>query len=506
MTEFWKSIPAWPSAILKSLFTPQPQGKMRFAAAAWIVFLYLLGAYWFGVFFNWGDHTLFFQDWADITGPRTEFLRTAVKSGQLPLHISDPSTMHGNTIRYLTVPDTLISPQILLLARFSIQRFNYINVLLFYTLGFAGLLALRRKFHLSIFALAVLTLLFNFNGDLLAHFSVGHMTWIGTFLFPWFALLIFRLLEGDHSWKWIFWMSSLMAVIWLQGSFHQFLWLLIFLGLIGLFVPGCFWMIVRSGFFVLLLSAFRILPSIMLVGKYGASYISGYPTFFSLWDSLINITNLTGTYFYFPPGYEGVSPWETANFIGILGTIFMLYFGLVRGMLVRQAPFQKLLLPLGGMLLLSMGQFFGYLRMIPIPLIQGERVGTRIISVVLVFLFIFAAERLQRWLDSSAISTDAEPPSLNSTGILPAWVLQGSLLLAFSMEMMELWINLKTWSIPNAVKEFWWVYYDVDKWYVKNNWADTTYLALVFGGLALSLITFAALALIAWRRSRKVET
>ena len=488
VTEFWKSIPAWPTAILKSLFTPQPQGKMRFAAAAWIVILYFLGVYWFGVFFNWGDHTLFFQDWADITGPRTQMLRTAAQQNQLPLHISDPSTMHGNTYRFLTVPDTLISPQYLLLKRFSIPRFYFINVILFYTLGFAGLLVLRRKFRLSVMAFAVLTMLFNFNGNILAHFSVGHMTWLGYFLFPWFAWLTFRLLEGDRSWKWILMMSTLMFIIWLQGSFHQFLWLLIFLVLIGLFVPGTFWMMARTGVFVLLMSSFRILPAILLYGRYGASYITGYPTLFVLWDSLVHIANPTGGgIITFPPGIEGVSPWEMTSFIGLFGTGFTIYFGLIQGTLSSKSPFQKLFLPIGGMLVLSIGQFFGYLRLLPIPLIQGERVGTRIISVVLAFLFIIGAERLQRWLELRNIK------NISHIGLL----------LAFGIAMMELWTNLKIWSIPNAVKDFWWVYYDVEKWYVKNNWEDTIYLYLIFGGVALSLLTFAGLTLLSLKENQK---
>jgi hypothetical protein len=474
------------AALADSLFQAQPGGKTRITAWAWLAVLYAIGILWFGVFFNWGDHTLFFQDWADITGPRTQFLRDAVKTLQLPLHISDPSTMHGNTIRYMTVPDTLISPQFLLLGRFSVQRFNFINVLLFYTLGFAGLLLLRQKFRLSVIAFSVLAMLFNFNGNILAHYTVGHMTWTGYFLFPWFAWLIFRLLEGERSWKWTWWMSSLMFVIWLQGSFHQFLWLLIFLGLIALFIPGTFWYIIRCGVLIILMSAFRLFPAILLYGTYGASYITGYPTLYALWDSLVSITNPLTTN-YFPQGIEGVSPWETTNFIGLVGVVFLVYFGLVRGMLSSQSPFQKLLLPLGGMLLLSMGQFFGYLRLLPIPLIQGERVGTRIISVVLVFLFIFGAERMQRWLDQGGAES----------------IRQAGLLLAFALMMMELWINLKIWSIPNAVQLYWWVYFDRHKWFVRNDFSDSTYLALLAGGLALSLITFVVLAVLARREKSR---
>jgi hypothetical protein len=473
------------SFLLDSLFLAQTKGKTRALALIWLAALYAIGILWFGIFFNWGDHTLFFQDWADITGPRTQILRDAVQTLQLPLHISDPSTMHGTTLRFLTVPDTLISPQFLLLGRFSVQRFNFLNVLLFYTLGFVGLLVLRQRFKLSVMAFGVMALLFNFNGNILAHFTVGHMTWTGYFLFPWFAWLVFRLIDGERSWKWTLWMSSLLFVIWLQGSFHQFLWLLLFLGLLALFVPNSFWFIMRAGVLIILMSSFRLFPAILLYGSYGASYITGYPTLYNLWNSLVNITHPLSTP-YFPPGIEGVSPWETANFIGVLGVGFIGYFGLARAILARKAPFQKLLLPLGGMLLLSMGQFFGYLRLLPIPLLQGERVGTRIISVVLVFLFIIGAERFQRWLDFGGLDRFR----------------QAGLIVAFGLMGMELWTNLQIWSIPNAVKVYWWVYFDRKKWFVRNDFSDSTYIALIVGGLALTVITFAGLALLAWREKR----
>jgi len=342
--------------------------------------------------------------------------------------------------------------------------------------------------RLSLFTFSSLFFLYNFNGNILSHLSVGHATWVGYFLFSWFVLLIYRLIEGDHTWRWCFQMSLLMFVIWLQGSFHQFLWLLLMLGLVGLCVPGKFWVMFRAGFFVLLMSAFRILPAILLYGKYGASYISGYPTLDSLWNALVNLASPTGIPFI-TPGGEGISAWEVNSFIGLLAALWMLYFGLVRGLFSKDAPARVLMLPLGGMLLLSMGQFFGYLRLLPIPLIQGERVGTRIISVVLVFLFVMAAERCQRWLENVKERTYA----------------QIALGLGFILTLMELWTDSNFWMISNAVKIFWWVYYDAHRWFVKNNYKDTTYLWLVFGGLAISIATIAGLGLAAWLERKRLR-
>jgi hypothetical protein len=283
---------------LASLLQANPSKAYRWLAVVCLAVLFLIGIAWFGSFFEWGNHTLEYFDWADISGPRFQFLRTALRAGEFPLHISDPSTLHGATLRYLAVPDAFISPQYLLLYRLSIQRFNLVNVWLLYALGFAGMLVLRSRLRLSVISFAVIFFMFNFNGHLLAHYSVGHATWGGYFLFPWFVWLVLRLLDGDRSWGLTFGISALLFVIWLQGSFHQYVWLLMFLAGLGIFVPRTFWMVLRTGAFTLLASAFRILPSILLLGKYSASFDSGYPTLFSVWDSLVKVTDpMNSTYF-----------------------------------------------------------------------------------------------------------------------------------------------------------------------------------------------------------------
>jgi hypothetical protein len=454
----------------------------------WIAGLYLLGIFVFGDFFEWGGHTLEYHDWANVTGPRFLFLRTAVKSGQFPMHISDPSTLHGWTLRYLSVADAYISPQLVLLFRLSIQRFNLANVWLLYSLGFAGLLALRARLRLSPVAFAVPFLLFNFNGHILAHYSVGHATWGGYFLFPWFAWLVLRLLDGDRSWRWTLGMAALLFIIWLQGSFHQFVWLLILLALIGIFVRGTFWAVVRAGFFTFLISAFRILPSTLLYGETSTAFINGYPSLYALWDSLVNLEFSVSSPFFIKGLGEGVGTWETTAYIGLLGGLFLLYFGLYRGLLKRNSPFSPLLLPLGIFLLLCMGQIFNILRTLPIPLLEGERVATRMFSVVLAFGLIFAAERFQRWLDESS------PPL-----VLPAS------LLALALIAFELWQDLNIWRISNGDKDFW-IEFNDTKWYVKNNPSDTIYYWLVFGGLAISLLTFIVLAFLSWREKRVTAT
>jgi hypothetical protein len=105
----------WLQSVAGSLFQAELPKDRRWIAVVWLVGLYILGLFWFGLFFEKGSFTMEFEDWSQITAPRLQFLRTALKDGQLPLHISDAKTMNNSTTRYLSVPDTFISPQLVLL-------------------------------------------------------------------------------------------------------------------------------------------------------------------------------------------------------------------------------------------------------------------------------------------------------------------------------------------------------------------------------------------------------
>ena len=235
--------------LFDNLCLAEPAKSRRWILVVFLIGLYAAGFVWFGKFFDWGNHKLTFQDWAEITAPRYQFLKTAMKAGEIPYNISDSSPLHEWTQRFLVVPDTFFSPQMVLLRSMTIPFFNLVNIWLSYSLGFLGLLCLRSRLRLSVIAFTPLFLLFNFNGHILAHLAIGHETWSGYFLFPWFIWLALRLVDGDRSWKWTLEMAVLLFVIWLQGAFHQYVWLLIMLGLLGIFIPRTFWSVVRAGIF-----------------------------------------------------------------------------------------------------------------------------------------------------------------------------------------------------------------------------------------------------------------
>ena len=101
-------------------------------------------------------------------------------------------------------------------------------------------------------------------------------------------------------------------------------------------------------------------------------------------------------------------------------------------------------------------------------------------------MFIFgqflAAERLQRWLDGGAQKPIILPASLLGLGLI-----------AFDQRQ-----DGRIWVITNRVQNFW-IYFDRLKWYVKNNYTDTLYIGLVFGSLAISLVSIIVLSIVSWK-------
>ena len=145
-------------------------------------------------------------------------------------------------------------------------------------------LPISRRLKLSPAAFAVLFLIYNGNGHLLSHVAVGHATWGGTLLFSWFMLWVYELYEeGEPSRGWPLKMGVLLFVIFLQGSFHQFVWCLLFLCAAVL----TFWTrrgpdwarwqaIFSAGVCSVGLSAVRILPVAIQLDGFDDDFLGGY--------------------------------------------------------------------------------------------------------------------------------------------------------------------------------------------------------------------------------------
>ena len=177
-----------------SIFTdPDMEEQHKGFRIFWLALLLLavLGAW--GVMLNFGDIPFDFHDWGEVNGPRLAFLKDAVTKGQLPLHMPDASALRGVTDRYLTLPDLILSPQVLLLRFMSVGTFVLVDTWMMIGLGYWGLLRLKKRFSLSLLSFTWITLLFFCNGHMVSHYAVGHVTWGGTFLLSWFAEFVFSL-------------------------------------------------------------------------------------------------------------------------------------------------------------------------------------------------------------------------------------------------------------------------------------------------------------------------
>jgi len=466
----------------------RPQRKNAWLQRLWLVFLFIGGLYLWGQLLNFGRGPLNFHDWAAISGPRLAVLRAAILNGELPLHSITPVIEDGVTLRFLAIPDQILSPQITLLPWLDIGRFILLQFWLMYALGFWALLQLRRRFMLSLLAFSILFALFNFNGHILSHASVGHANWGGYFLYPVFALLIFDLLDGKANWRWVAKVVFLSLFIFLQGSYHHFIWMLFFLGLLALTVPRRFWWLAAAAVFAVLVSMVRILPATLLLGDFKYTYVAGYPLVLSIWQYM---TQLQTPYDYtISFGLtNSIGTWEYTFFVGILGALFILYFGVVRPMLSRDGSdiFRLLLLPCLGLTILSMDKVYSILReVLPLPLFTGERVPARIFSLAFVFILIGAAVHFQRWLDGKHLS-------LAGVGAMLGLVVLGA---------NDLQRNLFMWSVLNIANYYPAEYFFPVRYYPANQFGDTQYLIFLSVGLIISLVSALGLLYLAWREWR----
>jgi hypothetical protein len=130
--------------VLVDIITGRPQRKNAWLPRLWLAFLFVGGLYLWGEFINWGNGPFDFHDWAAITGPRLAVLRSAFIDSEPPLHSSVPVIEDGVTLRFLAIPDQILSPQIILLRWLDIDHFILLQFWLTYSLGFWALVLLRR--------------------------------------------------------------------------------------------------------------------------------------------------------------------------------------------------------------------------------------------------------------------------------------------------------------------------------------------------------------------------
>jgi hypothetical protein len=473
-------------------FTSSNSKKYFPANKIWFIALFLAGILAWQIFLHCPNNTCNYQDWLGIIVPRLNFLKDAATRGELPLHSSTPLPLGVfYSKRYLAIPDAFISPQYLLLRFLDVNQFVLFHTILFYTIGFGGLLWFRRKFNLSILSFTLFFILFNFNGYILAHISEGHLTWVPYYLFPWFAVLLIKLVDGQTNWHWVTLMASLLFITLLQGGYHQFIWMLFFIGFLAIFMPRHFFILLKTAIVSVLLGMFRFLPLFSILSSLNENkFIAGYPDIQSILYNMFvirqagveeSINKITGR----------VGLWETTLFVGVIGTIFILYFCFIYP--IKQPNlnnhYRILLFPALGVLMLSFDRVYQFiLSTIRLPIFTGERVVTRFIGLVFVFILLLAIIEFQHWLDT------ANPSKFSISMIITLAVLGSN----------DLMVNFREWIIPVAFQRFGGIETYKIEWFVANNYSDEPYMTLIKIGFAITIIVYIFLITMTIREKQKL--
>lgn len=452
--------------------------------------LYVLGLVGWAYLLGWGQVPLDFHDWSGINVPRLVFLQDALRSGVWPLHMTGGAALHGVTDRYLALPDVITSPQAALLLILPVQLFVVVDVLIQYTIGFLGLLALRRYAEWSLFAFASAFLLFVFNGHILSHYSVGHFTWGAYFLFPWVVWLIFRFLDGHQSWGSVAGFATAMCYAVLTGGQHHMTWVLL---LLALLIPVCrrraWWLVavvVASG----LMGAVRLLPPALELASFRrAGLVSdtiGFPSVSHLIEALVVLRRevpafnpaLPGNIWFFDDAF-----YEFNAYVGGMG-LAMLALGVYFWLRSARPKYPQLIVPLAVMIALSIGSSYRLIRALGIPLLDAERYSARMFSLPLAFLIVIAVGALDDVLRQS--------PSRS-------WQ-RGVALAALLFTAIDIAASVRLWRVAVSSGVFHPAPFNPSIATVVDR-PDAVYVNVILAGVAVTLATAVVLAVLARRTS-----
>ncbi len=362
-----------------------------------LIGLFVLGLCHWISFLNAGDLSLTAYDW-----PKErvyyELYQEAFQNKTVPYHSS--LELQG-THRFLAVPETIFSPQLILLKWISVGEFVLAQTLILYLAGFIGCVCLARRYGLSLFSFSILFFLFNFNGYLTAHLSVGHFMWSSLFLLPYFVLFVLKMVEDKEDSSVIYEIPLFLFFVLLQGGVHFFQWSILFLVLYWVFNQGdsirlC-WILVFS----FLLGAVRIFPAMLAFWKYDSFFLSGYPTLIDLLKAMVviqdHLAEQIGSVF------SRLGWWEYDLYITLPGFLFIAYFGVYLRLKQKKSKsklkYAALDAPIWGLVLLSLSYLYLPLSRLPIPLLNSERVSSRFIILPLIFLLVLALLRFQNWIN-----------------------------------------------------------------------------------------------------------
>jgi len=399
-------------------------------AAVFLTVLFLLGLSQWISSFRMGNIPMSIADW-----PKEKqycmVLKQALTEKKIPYFISEPVQQ---TDMFLGSPETMVSPQICLLKWLSPGEFECFNMALFYTLGFAGCLFIRRRFSLNLLAFTALFLLLNFNGYTVSRMGVGHTQWFSVFLLPYFVLLVFDLDAGKKGLKTALQLSLLFFFMLLQGGFHVYVWCVFFL-LFYMFADFRKWKYISIALGVsAALSAFRLLPALVAFAGKSNAGSKGYPSIITLLSAMIIPRDVN---FHL---YQGAFGWFEYNlFTDITGFAFIAWFCILPGILsaigkktaepnpaLSKLELRGVYIAMLVLLFFTFDRFYGVFSFV--PFFNSQSAALRMVIIPYYFAVILAASRFSVFTKSLK---SGAAKALLSAGVL---LMAGSLI-----EHADLW-------------------------------------------------------------------
>ncbi|HEX9870859.1 MAG TPA: hypothetical protein VGC99_20150 [Candidatus Tectomicrobia bacterium] len=394
--------------------------------------LYLLGLVTWSFFLEFGRFELNFHDWPKEAG-YFNVLQQALTTGQLPTHIM-PYLL---TERFLANPEVPLSPQVLLLNHVGYSSFVLINTLLMYSLGFLGLVALARRVSATAFSFITLFLFFNFNGSLTSHLSVGHSMWVGYFLLPYFLLLVTDLASCETDRAWDAKLGLTLFGMLLVGAFHVVVWCSLLLGILGLTRKSHRKPAIRALVLTGTLGAFRLFPAAIEFASSDRAFVGGFQ---STWDLLEGFVALKSPILAVESRVGAPDWWEVDYYVGWIGLLFLAYYGLIYWIRNRDSgPGKALAMLAPALVLLTVFSLDPVLRGIskfPIPLMDTERVSSRLLTLPFLFVVVFAIRGFDDWLHKTTPNSLARSFSAVALFVLA----------------LDLWQHTRLWRIGSALE------------------------------------------------------
>jgi hypothetical protein len=275
--------------------------------------------------------------------------------------------------------------------------------------------------------------------------------------------------------------ALLLFAIFLQGSFHQFVWALIFLGFLSLAYFRRFFTVFKAMVFTCLVSAFRLIPPVLSFNNFSPVHLGGYPDLMSVYIALAHWVTPAEAMPFMHMG-SNLGYWEFDLFIGKVGVWFLIFAGFAwLALQIYTRKIDWVVIPTAALFLLSLGDVYSVFRRIPIPLLYGERVTTRIISLSLVFFIFLSIAALQKWADRMGRWK---------------WILETALIPVAIYQAVVLIPRVLAWCIIEAYVAFPFTGADLAQ-YTINNHADPLYFLALGGGLLVSALTIALLVWLA---------